>query len=763
MTVPSIDATGLDTSDALTKQETGSAPSQNYEADAKAEGERAASDDEYLRLHRAAVEQADRYLGQGTRQAWERSLKAWRNEHFPGSKYLSDAYKGRSKLFVPKTRSAVRKAQTAAAKALFGTGDVVAITPENEADDFQQAAAAVKQELINYRLSRVSNRNGIPWFLIALGARFDSLVTGICASKQQWLYSEKVVRDGSDAVYHEETGALLQDAVDPETKVLIDRPDIVLFPPENVLFDPNCDWTRPAQNSPYVVLRYPMNQGDALELIRANSGSQRSVRIPWRDISEDEIRKAVSSTGPEGTQGVRGARNNGADPQATATGVFAPCWLSETFMRVHGDDVVFWTLNNNILISDPIPVEEAYPEQHGERPVSIGYGSLEPHRVFPMSPVESWQPLQQQVNDSTNLRLDHVKQVVNPPSKVKRGRQIDLKAVQRRGQGGVIQVQDMGDLEWAEIPDVPASSYQEQHLTDAAFDDLAGLFNSSTVQNNRAMNETVGGMRLLSGEANSVSDFDLEVWTETWAEPTLFQIMRAIEYFESDETVLAIAGYRAKLFQKWGMSEITDHMLLAETTLTIKIGVGASNDPQSRLQNFVMASKALQEVMAPMIAAGKVDYKPNPQEIANTVFTSAGFKDGAERFFEFTERDPSQQPNPAAMEAQLKAQELQLKDKKIQTDAALKTQDLAQRGKEAALSFVDAQRQRQADIMKEHMRAEAEIHAHALDAHHDAAMSGRDHAHQRNQFADGIHGELLKHILMPPPEPKAPGGGASAE
>jgi hypothetical protein len=64
------------------------------------------------------------------------------------------------------------------------------------------------------------------------------------------------------------------------------------------------------------------------------------------------------------------------------------------------------------LISHPIKLKKAYPEQRGERPVAIGVGALEAFKVYPMSPVESWSPMQQEINDSVNLRLDHMKQII---------------------------------------------------------------------------------------------------------------------------------------------------------------------------------------------------------------------------------------------------------------------------------------------------------------------------------------------------------------
>jgi hypothetical protein len=353
-----------------------------------------------------------------------------------------------------------------------------------------------------------------------------------------------------------------------------------------------------------------------------------------------------------------------------------------------------------------------------------------------------------------------------------RGRKVDLNQVQRRAQNTIIQVQNIDDIEWAEVPDVPPSSYQESNYINADFDDLSGSFNGGSVQTNREMNETVGGMRLLAGSANTVADFDLEVFVETWVEPVLFQVLRLEEYYESDEKVLMIAGERAQLFQKFGVDTITDQMLLSESTLTVKVGVGSSNDPQQRLQNFMMAAGALQQIFTPFVEGGMLKVIPNGDEIMNTIFGAAGFKDGGERFFQVEPMDPGSQPNPAMLEQQNKAQELQLKDKKIQADAylqhnkmeqdgALQDRKLKVEGAKHALNFEQARQKEMAATLRERSRAEAEIKKAELDSHHAVLAHGRDHAHERNMIADGVIGETLKNIFNPPPPP-APGGKGEA-
>jgi hypothetical protein len=120
---------------------------------------------DYLHLIAVAEQQANLYVQQVNRRAWSRSYRAFHNEHFVGSKYGHRDWSNRSKIFRPKTRSAVRKDGAAVAASLFGTIDAVTCSAGDEADPGQRAAAALMQELINYRTDRTSGRASIPWFL----------------------------------------------------------------------------------------------------------------------------------------------------------------------------------------------------------------------------------------------------------------------------------------------------------------------------------------------------------------------------------------------------------------------------------------------------------------------------------------------------------------------------------------------------------------------------------------------------------------------
>ena len=251
----------------------------------------------------------------------------------------------------------------------------------------------------------MSRRNGVRWFQTCMGALQTSQITGICISKQSWRYREEDIQD--DTV--DENGMQKQPAI------IEDRPGIELLASENVLFDPNCDWTDPAQSSQYVIVRYPMSVDEAVTMIDQNVASGNST---FYDIPKSKIQGHARAMGPGDTVAPRTAREGGKDPKAQASGNFGRVWIYEVFMRVGNTDMVYWTLDNQEMISRPVPVRKAYPAFSGERPIVIGYGAFEAFRPYPMSPVESWQQMQMETNDQVNLRLDHMKQIISPPAKV---------------------------------------------------------------------------------------------------------------------------------------------------------------------------------------------------------------------------------------------------------------------------------------------------------------------------------------------------------
>ncbi len=605
---------------------------------------------DFLARARQASEQSRHYVGSALRSAWQRSYKAYRNEHFEGSKYLQDAYKGRSKLFRPKTRVAVKKGDASAAQALFSTQEAVSIQPQHDDDLLSVAAAKFMHELINYRLDRSSGINGIPWFQIAIGARQDSQITGVCVAKVFWEYEEQETgefEEGPEMVEDvtDDGDAILRPEQVPITKVGRDRPMIDLLPPEAALLDPASNWINPVQEGAYFIARYPMHV-DAVRAMMATS-SDRMGGGPWRSLPDEVLKKARTDWDSKTIRYSREGTQDRFTDNTNTIGAYDILWVHENFFRHGGVDYHFWSVGVSDYLTDPTPVEEVYPGHKGMRPYVLGVASLEPHKVWPMSPVEAVQPLQQEANDLVNLRLDNIKQNISPITKVKRGKRVDYKQLRNRGPDQTILLDDPDDVIFDRAPDVAGSAYTEMNHLNSDFDELAGSFSQGSVMTNRSLNETVGGMKMLSGSANALTEFDSRIWVETFVEPVLRMLVMMEQYYEDDPAVLALAGKRAGIFQEEGAQEMLAELFDKELLVTVNVGVGA-HDPQQKMEKMNGAVQMLGGV-APMFNR---EVKVNAEEMITEIMGFAGFKDGL-RFFEIADPEAAQEDQGPPPEMQL--------------------------------------------------------------------------------------------------------------
>ncbi|MGP0093130.1 MAG: hypothetical protein ACLPKB_24795 [Xanthobacteraceae bacterium] len=661
-------------------------------------------DIDFLQLVREAEDQALLYVAQVNRKAWSQSYRAFHNEHFVGSKYSRPDWRARSKIFRPKTRSAVRKDMSAVAASMFSNIDAINCLPGNESDPCQCASAAILQELVNYRTDRASGKAAMPWFAVCMGARQDALIAGVCLTKQSWKLELRKLPQASATMVQVSEGVFEERLRDAYVKE-IDRPDCQLIPPENYVIDPAADWTDPVQSAAYLIIKWPMR----IEEIKRK---QEAPISPWLPVAEQTLRSSLES-GKFDMAAIRRAREMGLDRlDETQTGTyFQVVWVYENFIRYGGEDWTFFSVGDRDYLTEPKPTREVYPEQFGERPIAMGYGMLESHRIFPMSPVESWQMHQVELNDIANLALDAIKQNVTPVSKVRRGAQVDLDQLKRRAHGSSIMVQKQDDITWDRPPDIPQSVPMMVRDLELELDDLAGQFNGQTAENSNALSRTLGGLKLVSGSANALQEFDIRLWIETWAVRALAQIVRLEQYYENDPVVLGLCGERAQLMQKHGIDRIDDALLEQEITVRVSVGLGAG-DPQQRLAKFNAAIQVALPLLqnAPQFQGGEMQI--NPEAVMEEVFGAAGYRDGGARF---VMKGQAPKPNPMM---DLKTKELEAK---IARD---------ERAGQAAMLGGLAQ---VAKVALGHKRLEAEVVDSLLSHKTDALKIGFEHGHMHNQ------------------------------
>lgn len=621
----------------------------DYEVDDNGEGLSPEDDTDWLELSRSCYDNAVDYVQAAHRDDWERNLNLFNNEHPAGSKYNSDAFKRRSRLFRPKVRSYVRKNEAVTAQAFFSTNDVVNITPQNDNDPNQLASASIMQELLNYRLQKT-----VPWFRLLVGARQTADIYGITAAKIFWHYAE--AEDGEEVVADENGMPIINDKgdidVQPRMTVVKDEPVIEPIEPENILFDPAADWLDPVGSSPYLIVRRPMFAIDVKQMMV--DADPKTGQPAWKELDDATLQQGKE----EDAADLDDARNMFDGPSRRDTDApiddYEVVFVHENFVKRGDQDYHYYTLATAAMLTDPTPVGEVYLHcKNGDRPVVVGYSNIEAFKPYPSSRVEMLGPLQQESNDLANLRMDALKFSLTPMVKVRRGNKALVPALMNRSPAKVITMDDPAtDVIEMAPPPVNSQAYAEQDRINLDFDELAGNFNNSSIQSNRRMNETVGGMAMLSGQSNTLMEYDLRVFSESFVEPVLRQMVHLEQAYETDSVVLALAAEKADLFQKYGINQITDDLLQGELTVNVNVGIGGT-DPLMQGRKFALAMQTFGQLVSPLVQL----YGPNVLEtsgveaIASEIFGKAGYKDG-QRFLNFKDGQ-GEDPRIQQLQAQL--------------------------------------------------------------------------------------------------------------
>lgn len=562
------------------------------------------TDQDWLHIADQSYTDSDNYLDTGLRKRFERNYSLALSRHPSGSKYYSDEYKYRSKIFRGKTSASIRRNLAACAVALFSTEDVVSVEPKNDTDDKQVQASLARSLLMNHHLT-----SSIKWYRTCLGAYREAMVNGIVFSKQWWKYTIKYDEKGE------------------EVNVVDDHPVIELIPPENVRISPAADWLDPTRTSPYIILIYPMYIGDIKD----------RMQLDWIEASDDQIGTAMNDNEYDSIRTAR--EENKPDSKSESVSVVDQdlAWVRENFIRHNGEFWVYYTIGRSVLLSEPVPVKEAYPHcKDGYPPIKSGVSEVEPFVVYPQSQVERTEGLQVACNNLVNQREDNVQQVLNKRFVVDRNGNVDYRALKRNVPGSITLADNIEAVKPLITGDVTSSSFQEQNLLNQDFDEQSGTFSTATIGSTRELGNSVGGAQLLSANANVLNEFQLKTFVESWVEPTLREVDEMVATYEETETIKAITG-----------EDLTQVQLQEDVKTTVNVGFGAT-DPGQKINKLTFAMHTLKNFI-PDISA-KID----GEAVAAEVFGSAGFKNSS-RFL------PGLNSDEDPMVRQLKEQVTQMK------------------------------------------------------------------------------------------------------
>lgn len=598
--------------------------------DAGAEGpaqDRVRDDSFWLGMAEENFTTGRNYQNASLTDQWERGADHFNNRHFRRSAYRSKLYRGRSRLFRPMTRAAERAGAAQFAIAMFSNQDIVDVQPANQNDDEQLFIARMMKNLLQYHLT-----HSIKWFLTCMGAWQDTRVYGPCTTYTTWEFIEKETKQD---VPIEGTPGFSESKKAPQ--ILVDRPVIEMIPPEGILIDPACDWRDPVNTSPYTVRLVPMYLVDVLDKMKRPDKT--TGKPQWKTISQEQL----MSTKTDRYNTVRQAREGDNRPDKDDSQdrpEFKIIWMHENFVRLEGEEMVYWTAGTQYLVTDPVPRREVYT--HGMHPITYGFSIIETHKFSPSSATELIACLQAGVNDIANLRLDNIRLALNKRYIIRRGAAVDLEALMMSVPGGGIFTDNPErDVKIIETRDVTASSYKEQERLETESNDITGTFMGGAVQNNRSLNETVGGMEMVAAGSNAIGELDFRTFSESWMKPQLNLLMEMLKVNESDITLFKLAfdgaikstnveipegeDEAATFFQ-----ESISKLRTTKLYLNINVGLGATSAQRKSqtLTNLVNTISQNEDQRA------RMDW----DEVTKEMFAIEGYQDG-DRFLKSDDKE----------------------------------------------------------------------------------------------------------------------------
>ena len=607
-------------------------------------------DSYFLDLSRKSYRESEDWFQASMRRELEDAQHNFNSEHPSHSKYHTEAFTKRSRTFRPKTRIAVRNIEAKASIAAFATADVVHCSAANEKDDAQVLGAKVHNSILNTRLNAPRQEGGIDWFRVFTGGVQLGAKDGTVISKQTWKFKERQFRE--ETLYRDVLSNETYTEFEDKTEVLEDRPQVDLCPIENFRFSPASNWMDVIGSSPFLIYEEPVYVGEIKQLMKQPEDPE---GIKYHEYDDGILRAAINKDWDSIRSAREGDVRQDRYEEESPIPDFQLVWRREYIMDVDGEDWVWWTLGGELMLTEPIPIEEVYVQG---RPYVMGHVNIEALKVLPAGIPKLMEGLQGDANELQNLRFDNLRLGILNRNIVARGKGVDIRVLTRGTPGSSILANDVNAIKPMETKDVTRSSYEEQDRFNMDMDDLTGAMNKGTVGSARNLGDTVGGLELTADESGGLTDFMIRTLVETWAEPVLRQLIKLESKYEQDKTILEIAAQ-----QSGGVDVLAAYRSLKESiTVKIDIGYGATS-PAKRIQKIGLATNTTVNLLSTINP--NMLQQMDAKAVVTDIYGAVGMD--AARYFPSLQDDHQEDPRVQQLQQQLQEAQQVIQMKQVET------------------------------------------------------------------------------------------------
>lgn len=340
----------------------------------------------------------------------------------------------------------------------------------------------------------------------------DALIYGTSIVKTTWKFTEKTVRV-NNYVSDKRISSLKKKEVKEEKVTTYDAPYMEIVPLENFFFDPNASEIDEAR---YVIHRYYEDVDTIKEKIK--EGVYKVKKEDKDKISEMGGEYSDSFSSYQRVDAVSGGNTK---PEGMAE--ILEFWGEDCIVKLAGDVVLLMDYN---------------PFYHGERPFVKFIDYPVANEFYGIGEVEVIESMQEELNTTRSQRMDNVSLAINNMWKVRRNAGVDASQLVSRP-NGIIEVDEMDDLDTLTVPNMTESAYREEQLIKEDMDRTTGV-NDYTRGDNPARRETATTASLLTESANERFKLKIRLMEKTSFKKVGYQLVALNQQFITEETEVRV-------------------------------------------------------------------------------------------------------------------------------------------------------------------------------------------------------------------------------
>jgi len=348
---------------------------------------------------------------------------------------------GRSNLFIPYTMGNIETLKAKIINSMFSERPFVS-TKVLDVSDKEEAEAKSKQmnKFLQYQFEQKIKVIAVTNITI-----LEALVAGVAITKQGWKYKKKTVKKRRAGTTDSGDDAPNVPVTKDEEVIVADHPTMKHVPYD--LFFPDPAGTT-IEEARYVIEKEYLDYADLLENKDYNQPAVKRLKDS-NDQFNMNTNKQLESVGY-----INSTKDSRKDVE---------------ILHYHTDDWKISVANRKeVLISEPNPL------YHMEKPFAKWELVPVSGQWWGVSSVEMMYPLQMELNTHRNQRVDNVSFILNKMHKVRRGSNISESDLVSRA-GGVINVDEMDDIEELKFQDVTSAGYNEEAVIKKDMDTVIGV------------------------------------------------------------------------------------------------------------------------------------------------------------------------------------------------------------------------------------------------------------------------------------------------